>query len=124
MLNNEAATSDDDPQAERERLDSIFSALSDGTRRDILELLSDESLLVSEVAAHFPISLQAVSRHLHVLVAAGLVTQTRSGRISRCSLNADPIIPVAVWINPYSKYWQAQFDELAVWLDRMEGDTR
>ncbi len=124
MLNYEAATSDDDPQAERERLDAIFSALSDGTRRDILELLAGESLLVSEVAAHFPISLQAVSRHLHVLVAAGLVIQTRSGRISRCSLNADPIIPVAVWINRYSKYWQEQFDELAAWLDRMEGDTR
>ncbi len=114
----------DEPEAERARLDAIFSALSDGTRREILELLSGESMLVSEIAAHFPISLQAVSRHVHVLVGVGLVTQERTGRISRCSLNADPIIPAAVWINRYSKYWREQFDELAAWLERTEGEKR
>ena len=112
----------DEPEAGRARLDAIFSALSDGTRREILELLSGESMLVSEIAAHFPISLQAVSRHVHVLVGVGLVTQERTGRISRCSLNADPIIPAAVWINRYSKYWREQFDELAAWLERTEGE--
>ena len=124
MLNKATSPSTDETDPERARLDAIFSALSDGTRRRILELLSGESLLVSEIAAHFPISLQAVSRHLHVLVDVGLVTQERTGRISRCSLNADPIIPAAVWINRYSKYWQEQFDELAAWLDRMEGNER
>ncbi len=108
------------PRSERELLDQIFAALSDGTRREILELLTERSLLVSELSDRFPISIQAVSRHVKVLVEAGLVTQERTGRVSRCSLNADPILPAAVWINRYSKYWQEQFDELAAWLEKIE----
>jgi len=94
-------------------LDRVFFALSDPVRREILERLDGDDLLVSEIAAGFSISLQAVSRHIQVLVKAGLVRQARTGRISRCSLDAGPIADVAVWINRYSKYWQAQFDTLA-----------
>ncbi|HEX4506045.1 MAG TPA: metalloregulator ArsR/SmtB family transcription factor [Alphaproteobacteria bacterium] len=96
-----------------DRLDQVFFALSDPVRRDILERLDGNDLLVSEIAAGFSISLQAVSRHIQVLVRAGLVKQARTGRISRCSLDAGPIADVAVWVNRYSKYWQAQFDTLA-----------
>ena len=112
------------PQApgdiESERLDRVFFALSDPIRRAILESLDQQSLLVSELAAPFSVSLQAVSRHIQVLVQAGLVRQERTGRISRCSLDAEPIFAAAVWINRYTKYWQAQFDLLAAAL----GDTR
>ena len=94
-------------------LDRVFFALSDPVRREILERLDGDDLLVSEIAAGFSISLQAVSRHIQVLVRAGLVTQERTGRISRCSLEVGPILAAAVWINRYSKYWQAQFDTLA-----------
>src|SRR6185312_8731443 len=69
------------------------------------------------LAAPFDISLQAVSRHIQVLVRAGLVTQERTGRISRCRLDAGPILEAALWINRYSRYWQEQFDTLAMWLD-------
>jgi DNA-binding transcriptional ArsR family regulator len=72
------------------------------------------------LAEPFSISLQAVSRHIQVLVKAGLVTQERTGRISRCRLHAGPIYQAAVWINQYSKYWQSQFDTLAAWLDQIE----
>jgi DNA-binding transcriptional ArsR family regulator len=99
-----------------EQLDRVFFALSDPVRRAILERLGEEALLVSELAAPFDISLQAVSRHIQVLVRAGLVRQERSGRISRCSLVAGPILAAAVWINRYSKYWQEQFDLLAAVL--------
>jgi DNA-binding transcriptional ArsR family regulator len=98
-------------------LDRVFFALSDPVRRAILQRLGDEALLVSELAAPFDISLQAVSRHIQVLVRAGLVQQQRTGRISRCSLLAGPIFAVAVWINRYSKYWQEQFDLLAAMLE-------
>jgi DNA-binding transcriptional ArsR family regulator len=97
-------------------LDRVFFALSDPVRRAILQRLGEQALLVSELAAPFNISLQAVSRHIQVLVQAGLVQQQRTGRISRCSLVAGPIYAVAVWINRYSKYWQEQFDMLAVML--------
>src|SRR5438445_10218820 len=86
-------------------LDAVFFALSDPVRRAILERLDERSLLVSEVAAPFAISLQAVSRHIHVLVRAGLVTQARSGRISRCSLEAEPLAAAALFLNRYAKYW-------------------
>ncbi len=105
-------------------LDRVFFALSDPVRRAILERLEGEALLVSELAAPFNISLQAVSRHIQVLVRAGLVQQHRTGRISRCSLLAGPIFAVAVWINRYSKYWQEQFDLLAAMLEEEVSEPR
>ena len=112
--------------AEAVRLDAVFFALSDPVRRAILERLDGEAMLVSEIAGPFSISLQAVSRHIQVLVRAGLVTQARSGRISRCSLDAAPLADAAVWINRYARYWQAQFDTLAAHMRRIkkEQDAR
>jgi DNA-binding transcriptional ArsR family regulator len=98
-------------------LDRVFFALSDPGRRALLERLEAGPLLVSELAEPFDISLQAVSRHIQVLVRAGLIRQERTGRIARCNLDAGPIFNAAVWINRYSKYWQQQFDLLAVALD-------
>ena len=102
------------------RLDTLFFALSDPIRRRILERLDGQALLVSELAAPFDISLQAVSRHIQVLVRAGLIQQERSGRISRCSLDAGPLLDAAVWMNRYSKYWQQQFDMLAATLAEID----
>ena len=101
-------------------LDAVFAALADPVRRAILARLDGAELLVSELAAPFAISLQAVSKHIQVLVRAGLVTQERTGRISRCRLDAGPIYAAAVWLNRYSKYWQAQFDLLAASLQEIE----
>ena len=113
-----------DPVASAEsaesRLDALFFALSDPIRRRILERLDGQALLVSELAAPFDISLQAVSRHIQVLVRAGLIQQERSGRISRCSLDAGPLLDAAVWMNRYSKYWQQQFDMLAATLAEID----
>lgn len=108
-------------EPQQELLDRVFFALSDTTRRDILRRLGGGPLLVSEIARHYPISLQAVSRHVQVLVRSGLVSQSRSGRISQCSLEVGPLYSAAVWINGYSKYWQAQFDALKQWLVGAEG---
>lgn len=105
------------------RLDALFFALSDPVRRKILERLDGQALLVSELAAPFDISLQAVSRHIQVLVRAGLIQQERSGRISRCSLDAGPLLDAAVWMNRYSKYWQQQFDLLAATLAEIDART-
>src|SRR6266567_6708395 len=106
--------------AEEGLLDRVFFALSDPVRRTILERLDGKALLVSELAVPFDISLQAVSRHIQVLVRAGLVRQERTGRISRCSLVAGPIFAATVWMNRYSKYWQEQFDLLAAVLAATE----
>jgi DNA-binding transcriptional ArsR family regulator len=107
-------------EPETELLDRVFFALSDPVRRQILERLDGQSLLVSELATPFTISLQAVSRHIQVLVRAGLVRQERTGRISRCSLDAGPAYAAAVWLNRYAKYWQQQFDLLAAALTEID----
>jgi DNA-binding transcriptional ArsR family regulator len=104
------------PDLSKSRLDQVFFALSDPVRREILERLDGHALLVSELAESFDISLQAVSRHIQVLVRTGLIQQERTGRISRCSLDAGPMLDAAVWMNRYSKYWQQQFDLLAATL--------
>ena len=106
--------------SEADILDHVFFALSDPVRRAILERLDEGSLLVSEIAAPFEISLLAVSRHIQVLVRAGLISQERTGRISRCSLEAGPVYNAAVWINRYSKYWQDQFHVLAIALQDID----
>jgi DNA-binding transcriptional ArsR family regulator len=100
-------------------LDAVFGALADPVRREILNQLDGKDLLVTELAAPFKISLQAVSRHIQVLVRAGLVTQERSGRVSRCRLDTGPILAASLWLNRYSRYWQSQFDTLAMWLDSL-----
>ncbi len=108
------------PELTDENLDRVFFALSDPVRRAVLARLGGGRFLVSELAEPFDISVQAVSRHIQVLVRAGLVQQERTGRISRCRLEVGPIYAAAVWINQYSKYWQAQFDSLADWLGKIE----
>jgi DNA-binding transcriptional ArsR family regulator len=113
-------TAEQEANLQEERLDRVFFALSDPVRRTILNRLGEEVLLVSEIAAPFDISLQAVSRHIQVLVRAGLVRQERSGRVSRCRLEAGPILEAVVWLNRYSKYWQEQFDLLAASLLEIE----
>jgi DNA-binding transcriptional ArsR family regulator len=105
-------------------LDLVFFALSDPVRRAILVRLDAGAFLVSELAAPFDISLQAVSRHIQVLVRAGLVSQARSGRISRCRLEAEPLAEAAAFLNRYAKYWQVQFETLAAHLDRIGKETQ
>src|ERR1051325_3521322 len=107
-------------RSEEELLDAVFFALSDPVRRAILARLGGQTLLVSELAAPFEMSLQGVSRHIQVLVRAGLVQQERSGRINRCSLEAGPLMEASVWLNRYAKYWQGQFDLLAATLAEID----
>ncbi|MFO0996424.1 MAG: metalloregulator ArsR/SmtB family transcription factor [Alphaproteobacteria bacterium] len=111
-----------DTDAQSAALDRVFFALSDPLRRQILERLGERPLLVSEIAEPFDISLQAVSRHIQVLVRAGLIRQERTGRISTCSVDAGPIFAAAVWMNRHTKYWQNQFETLAAWLGAIEDE--
>src|ERR1700746_2236259 len=90
MLLKDLAEAQPTATHEAEALDRVFSALSDPVRRAILERLAGQDLLVSQLAEPFAMSLQAVSRHIQVLVKAGLVKQERTGRISRGRIEARP----------------------------------
>ncbi len=104
-------------------LNRVFSALADPVRREILGMLDGKELLVCEIAEPFEISIQAISKHIQVLVKAGLITQERTGRVSRCRLDVGPISEAAAWVNQYSKYWQNQFDTLVAFLPETKNEN-
>jgi DNA-binding transcriptional ArsR family regulator len=89
-----------------QRLDGVFNALSDSTRRAILGQLSGCEARVTEIAARFPISLNSVSKHIRMLERAGLVTRTINGRDHLLSLNAGPLAEAEAWIEKYRLFWE------------------
>jgi DNA-binding transcriptional ArsR family regulator len=99
-------------------LDRTFAALSDPTRRALLARLSDsESLSVSELAQPFSMSLPAVMKHLDVLSDAGLIARHKTGRTVSCRLEAAPMENAMNWLNRYQRFWSAQLDRLAAFLE-------
>ena len=103
-------------------LDATFSALSDPTRRSILERLIIGESSVTSLAEPFDMSLPAVSKHLRVLEKAGLLSQGKDGRVRRCRMEAGPMKEAADWIGLYRRFWEEQLDSLAGYIERMQQD--
>jgi DNA-binding transcriptional ArsR family regulator len=95
------------------RLDFVFRALGDTTRRRILARLSRGPATVTELAEPFAISLPAISRHLKVLEQARLIVRQIDGRIHRCMLHADTLGAVDTWLDQYREFWTGTLDALA-----------
>ena len=97
-------------------IDTTFNALSDKTRRAILERLKSGDAKLSEVAEPFEMSQTAVSKHVKILSDAGLLMVEKRGRTRFCSLNAAPLKEANDWLEDYQKFWLQQFDNLATFL--------
>ena len=95
-----------------DQLSTTFAALADPTRRAILARLSDGEATVNELAEPFPITLQAVSKHLKVLEGAGLIARGRSAQLRPSRLQGEALKPVADWLADYRRYWDESFDRL------------
>jgi DNA-binding transcriptional ArsR family regulator len=95
-----------------DELTTTFAALADPTRRAILARLADGEASVKELAEPFPISVQAVSKHLKVLERAGLVTRGRSAQLRPARLEGAALKDAAEWLETYRRFWQGSFDEL------------
>jgi DNA-binding transcriptional ArsR family regulator len=95
-----------------DQLTQTFAALADPTRRAILERLADGDATVGELAEPFPISVQAVSKHLKVLERAGLITRGRSAQLRPSRLHGAPLREAAEWLDGYRPFWEAGFDRL------------
>jgi DNA-binding transcriptional ArsR family regulator len=95
-----------------ESLDSIFHALADPTRRDMLRSLSLQERTVSELAAPFQMSLAAASKHVKVLEQAGLLRRTVRGRTHICRLAPEPLAEANEWIRFYERFWNDRLDAL------------
>jgi DNA-binding transcriptional ArsR family regulator len=98
-------------------LDSTFAALADPTRRRILEHLSAGACRVTQLAEPFSISLPAVSKHLRVLEAAGLLKRRRHGREHHLELRAAPLADAIHWIERYRRFWEGSLEALADYLE-------
>jgi len=104
-----------------DHLSETFAALADPTRRAILTRLVDGEATVNELAERFPISVQAVSKHLKVLEQAGLITRGRTAQLRPSRLRGAPLGEAADWLERYRPFWQERFDRLD---ERLQAKTR
>jgi DNA-binding transcriptional ArsR family regulator len=102
------------------QLTRTFAALADPTRRAILQRLAEGEATVNELAEPFPITVQAVSRHLKVLEGAGLISRGRSAQLRPARLQGERLQEAVEWLESYRRFWQDGFDRLD---ERLQGDA-
>jgi DNA-binding transcriptional ArsR family regulator len=115
-MSRRGATKKDD------RLDAVFSALADPTRRRMLVRLARGEASITELAEPFDMTLPAVSKHLRVLESAGLVSRQRDGWYHRCHLEARPLGEAASFLDRWRPFWEQTLDQLARHVERRERD--
>lgn len=98
-------------------IDPVFAALADPTRRAIVAQLAAGQACVSDLAKPHDMSLPAISKHLSVLEAAGLIAKRKEGRQVHCRLDAAPLKSAADWLSDYQRFWTDQLDALEEFLD-------
>ncbi len=91
-------------------LDTTFAALADPTRREILRMLLEDDMAVTDVAEPFDISLAAISKHLVVLARAGLISQEKRGRVTWCKLEPDALRGASVWMQGFGQFEPVELD--------------
>ncbi len=103
---------------EDEKLDAIFHALSNRTRRQLMSRLADRPARVNELARPFDMSVNAISKHLFVLEKAGLIERHQDGATQRCVLAPEALVNADEWIGHYRRYWTGQLQGLADFVER------
>lgn len=98
------------------RLDAVFHALGDATRRRMLRRLSEGELTVGQLAEPFEMSLAAASKHVKALEGAGLIQREVRGRTHVCRLDAGPLSQADAWLRHYERFWTTRFDRLEALL--------
>src|SRR6476661_2012271 len=109
-----------------DHLSQTFAALADPTRRAMLARLSKGDANVSDLAKPFlkNMSLPAVTKHLKVLEAAGLVSKTRDAQYRSCKLNGDPLKEATDWIEQYKAFWEESLDRLGDYLKEIQATKK
>ncbi len=106
------------------RLDASFSALSDATRRGVLEQLGREDASITALAEQFRMTLTGMKKHISVLERAGLVTTEKVGRVRTCRLGPARLEDEAAWLERYRQLWDARFDEMERIVSELEQQER
>ena len=105
------------------QLDRTFAALADPTRRAILERLTEGDVTLSELAEPFPVSIQAVAKHLKVLEGAGLITRGRAAQLRPAHLTGGPLKEIADWVEGYRSFWEGGFQRMETRLKSSPPET-
>jgi DNA-binding transcriptional ArsR family regulator len=111
-------------QYSRARVDASFAALSDATRRGVLEQLARAEASITELAEKFHMTLTGMKKHVGVLEQAGLVTTKKVGRVRTCKLGLRRLEEEAAWIERYRQLWDARFDELDQVVEALKRKTK
>ena len=106
------------------QIDSTFAALSDPTRRAVIERLVSGPATVSELAAPHDIALPTFLRHLKVLEETGLVRSIKKGRVRTCEIEAQPLLEIQGWLEWQRRVWERRLDRLAHLADQIERETQ
>ncbi|KAA0988930.1 ArsR/SmtB family transcription factor [Dyadobacter aurulentus] len=96
----------------------VFQAIADPTRRQIIDILSDQSMNLNAVSSHFEISRPAISKHIKILTECGLVVIRREGRERYCSADVRKLGEIDQWLNRHRKFWNSKLDALGDFLER------
>ena len=107
-----------------ERLDAIFAALADPTRRGILARLASGDASVMELAEPFAMTQPAISKHLKVLERAGLITRGKDAQRRPRKLEARPLAEASEWLERYRKFWEGTFQRLDALLDELQTNQK
>ncbi|MBZ0264307.1 metalloregulator ArsR/SmtB family transcription factor [bacterium] len=103
-----------------DQLSLTFSALADPTRRAILASLTQGERSVKQLAEPFKMTLPAITKHLKVLERAGLISRSREAQWRPCHLETRPLKDVADWVAEYRRFWEASFDRLDDYLEKLQ----
>lgn len=98
-------------------LDQVFAALADPTRRQILSMLLEDDMAVTDVADPFEMSLAAISKHLTILTRAGLISQEKRGRVKWCKLEPDALRAASVWMQGFGQFDDLDLDAFERFVD-------
>jgi DNA-binding transcriptional ArsR family regulator len=101
-----------------QKLNGIFHALADGTRRSLLEKIKAGPVRVTTLAEDYPVSLNAISKHLKVLEKAGLIKRNIEGRVHLCKANPEELRTAEDWINEYTNFWNNKLDNLEAYVSK------
>jgi len=106
------------------QLNLVFYALSDSTRRDMVERLAASEFTIGQLAEPYQMSMPAITKHVKVLEQAGLVTKRREGKFTHCRLQLEKLELVDQWIVQQRKYWESQLENLAGFLQNQDPGKR
>lgn len=98
----------------------VFQAIADPTRREIINLLAHKQLNLNAVAENFEVSRPAISKHIKILNQCGLVVIKKQGRERYCEAKLDKLGEVSDWVETYRRFWEAKFDSLEDYLEKLQ----